>query len=99
MAEPKHMQVMEWPYPINYDRENDVSTDVLVQLANETGGQYFPAPDSNQLASIYQVIRDILDGQYKIKYASSSSGLITVDLVVDTNGLQAEVSRQFQGCP
>ena len=78
-----------------------VSTDVMLQLANETGGQYFAAPNSNQLVSIYQAIRDILDGQYIIKYSSSSTafGSITLDVVVNTNGIQGDISRQFQGCP
>lgn len=78
-----------------------VSTDVMVQLANDTGGQYFAAPDSSQLPGVYQAIRDILDGQYRLRYTSTSTGggLITLDLLVNFNGLQGDVSTQIQGCP
>ncbi len=30
MTEFNYTQSMEWPYPINYERENEVSADVLV---------------------------------------------------------------------
>ena len=74
---------------------------ILNQLANETGGQYFAAPNSDQLAGIYQEIRDILNGQYKITYSSSSTPCvpIMVNVVVDTNGFQGDAEKQVQGCP
>ena len=74
---------------------------ILNQLANETGGQYFAAPNSDQLAGIYQEIRDILNGQYKITYSSSSTTCvpIMVNVVVDTNGFQGDAEKQVQGCP
>jgi len=78
---------------------NPVSVDVMVQLANETGGQYFAAPNSDQLAGIYQAIRDILDGQYKIIYTSTASDPIMVNVVVDTNVFQGDAAKQVQGCP
>jgi hypothetical protein len=99
------------PEIINYAKENqvtiftigvgEVNTDVMGQLANETGGQFFIAPNPDQLLSIYQAIRDIFDGQYTIRYESSSTANIPIllNLAVDDDGLQGEVSRQFQGCP
>jgi VWFA-related protein len=74
---------------------------ILNQLANETGGQYFAAPNSDQLAGIYQAIRDILDGEYKITYSSSSPTCVPfmVNVVVDTNGFQGDAVKQVQGCP
>jgi VWFA-related protein len=78
---------------------NPVSVDVMVQLANDTGGQYFAAPNSDQLAGIYQAIRDILDGQYKIVYTSTASDPIMLNVVVDTNVFQGDAVKQVQGCP
>ena len=78
---------------------NPVSVDVMVQLANETGGQYFAAPNSDQLAGIYQAIRDILDGQYKIIYTSTAIDPIMVNVEVDTNVFQGDAVKQVQGCP
>jgi VWFA-related protein len=74
---------------------------VMGQLANETGGQYFVSPNSDQLVNFYQEIRDILAGQYIIQYNSSSiaSNSILLDVRIDSNGIQGDVSRQVQGCP
>ena len=52
----------------------NVYISALQQLADETGGQYFLAPDSTDLESIYQSILDILANQYVIEYVSPSSG-------------------------
>jgi len=30
MTEPRYNQAMEWPYPVNYDKENEVVADVLI---------------------------------------------------------------------
>jgi VWFA-related protein len=99
------------PAIINYAKENQVTiftigvgvvdTDVMGQLANETGGQFFIAPNPDQLLSIYQAISDIFDGHYTIRYESSSTANVPIllNLAVDVDGLQGEVSRQFQGCP
>ena len=74
---------------------------ILNQLANETGGQYFAAPNSDQLFGVYQAIRDILDGQYKISYTTSSTACdsVMVNVVVDTNGFQGDAVKQVQVCP
>ena len=44
-----------------------VLTNVMTSLANETGGQYFPVPDSTRLASIYTAIRNIIAGEYTME--------------------------------
>jgi len=78
-----------------------VATDVMTSLANETGGQYFPAPDSTQLGSIYTAIRHIIAGEYTMTYISSAArgGSVLLDVFVNSNGLQGEVSRTVPGCP
>jgi Mg-chelatase subunit ChlD len=78
-----------------------VATDVMTTLANETGGQYFPAPNSAQLDSIYTAIRNIIAGEYTITYISSAApgGSVLLNVFVNSNGLQGEVSRTVPGCP
>jgi VWFA-related protein len=80
---------------------NQVFANILNQLANETGGQYYAAPNSNQLAGIYQEIRDILNGQYKITYSSSSTTCvpIMINVEVDTGIYQGDAVKQIQVCP
>jgi von Willebrand factor type A domain. len=75
-----------------------VNIDVMTQLANETGGQFFLAQDTSKLGNIYTAIRNILSGDYTVAYQSSARGSILLDLFVDSNGMQGEVSRQIQGC-
>ena len=45
----------------------------MTSLANETGGRYFPVPDSTQLPSIYTAIRNIMAGDYTLTYVPSGS--------------------------
>ncbi len=81
----------------------NAQTMILNQMANETGGQYFYAPDSSKLNAIYQKIADILTGQYKVTYSQSNNGPIrTLNVLVDIGGLgslQGVVTRQISGCP
>ncbi len=79
----------------NADAEN------MQQLANQTGGQYFYAPNSSQLIEIYLKIAAIITGQYLIEYNSSSSGAGIVNLALEAvlNDLQGMASIQFSGCP
>lgn len=78
----------------------DVFVPVMQQLADETGGQFFLAPTSSDLESIYLQISEVLANQYVIEYNSSSSGggTIILDVEVDFNDLQGEDSREVAGC-
>ena len=78
-----------------------VITEILQQIADETGGLYFFAPTKDELQAIYLQISQILSNQYAIGYTSASSGGATtiLDVEVDFNNLQGEDSREFQGCP
>ena len=73
---------------------------VLQTIAEETGGQNFLAPTSEDLQTIYQQIADILTNQYVIEYQSPSSGgaIISLDVEIDANDLQGEDSRDIPGC-
>ena len=78
----------------------NITTEILQQLADETGGQYFFAPTSNDLIDIYLQISQLLSNQYAIEYTSALSGGATIilDVEVDYNNLQGEDSRDFPGC-
>jgi VWFA-related protein len=77
-----------------------VSADVLQQIAKGTNGQYFYAPDVNQIQSIHKQIADILTNQYKITYPTGSSGgaVISVDVKVSNGGSRGEDSKDANGC-
>ena len=77
-----------------------MNSEVLQQLADETGGQYYFAPQASDLEAIYLQIANTLSNQYVIEYDSSSSGsgIIILDLEVDHNGDQGEDSKESQGC-
>lgn len=79
---------------------DDVMTGVLNQLANETGGQYFYAPDSAQLTAVYGKIKSILSGKYLVKYNTASGSSKTMNIrVVNNAGEEGVVTRQINLCP
>ena len=74
---------------------------ILEQIAEETGGQYFYAPNSNDLRAIYLKISEILRNQYVISYDSTlvgggSSGL---EVTAEDQGLSDNDFKQFSTCP
>jgi VWFA-related protein len=86
-------------YPIGLGTVDAV---VLNRLANETGGQYFHIASSAELGDVYQSIRNILSGQYSIKYVSSLHGsspsTLNID-VVSAGAKEGAFAGQFAGCP
>ncbi len=74
-----------------------VNGDVMSRLANETGGQYFYAPTSGNLSTVYAAIRNLLVGQYSVKY-SPVPGSSSIRLAVTSGSDEGEASRQVQGC-
>jgi VWFA-related protein len=72
---------------------------VLSQIASETGGQYYSAPTSTDLDTIYLQIAETLVGQYLLEYMSSGASSITLDLRVDFPGLTGRATKAFSGCP
>jgi len=80
---------------------DNVNVGVMNQLATGTGGQYLLAPTSSQLSAIYQQMAQIIFGQYELQYSSSSSGSssVNLDVVVNANNAQQDVSTNFTGCP
>ena len=78
-----------------------INVAVLQQLADETGGQYFSSPASDDLQDVYLQIAEILANQYVLEYNSSLFGGVstTLDVEVDFNALQGEDSKVVTGCP
>jgi Ca-activated chloride channel family protein len=61
----------------------DVNEAVLKQMADDTGGQYFNSPTSDNLLNIYNQLSDILfEDQYIIQYISSLGVCETADLTI-----------------
>ncbi len=59
----------------------NVYTDDLIQIASETGGQFFDSPDMDRLQTIYSQLSEILKNQYVLTYTSVGTGA-DVDMVV-----------------
>jgi hypothetical protein len=65
----------------------------MQRLATETGGQYYDALTAD-FASIFQQISNTLSNKYTINYTSSTcSGIISLDVRVDWNGLYGQDPR------
>ena len=75
----------------------DVNAENMQQLADETGGQYYYAPDETKLQEIYDQISDIISSQYTLEYNSLSNcgDMISLDVVVNDGGFQGADSRDI----
>jgi VWFA-related protein len=87
------------PIPIFTIGLGDADKTVLLQLANETGGQYYFAPTASDLNTIYLQIAEILVGQYTLEYSSQVTGTISLDVEVNFNGMTGKATKSFSGCP
>jgi len=92
-------QALEKGVPVFTIGLGDVNAEIMQQLADETGGQYYYAPDESDLDAIYDKISEIISSQYTLAYTSSSSScgdIISLDVVVDDgSGLQGKDSRDI----
>lgn len=87
-------------FTIAYTEANNPKPEIMQQIAQETGGEFFLAPNSSELAGIYDKISEILSQQYLIEYTTSSSGGTTVslDIEVTNGGDLGEDSKEATGC-
>jgi len=71
----------------------------LKDIATQTGGQYYYAPNSSDLSAIYQSISQSISSQYKITYTSSDAAcggsLRTVSITADYNGAIDEKTKTY----
>ncbi len=74
---------------------------ILRQIANDTGGQYFHAPESSDLQDAYKKIASILSNRYEINYVTPSAGAAaeTIEVDVAYDDLYGGDSRNFTSCP
>ena len=89
-------QALESGVPVFTIGLGDVNAENMQQLADETGGQYYYAPDEGDLDAIYDQISAIISSQYTLGYDSPSScgDIISLDVVVDDgSGLLGDDSR------
>jgi VWFA-related protein len=77
----------------------DVDKKKMEKIAEETGGRYFEAGGTAQLAGIYATIEKELRSQYLIAYQSTntsgSTDFRTVELKVGKSGLEAKTMRGY----
>jgi len=90
-------QALEKGVPVFTIGLGDVNAENMQQLADETGGQYYFAPDEGDLDAIYDQISEIIGSQYTLEYDASSpcGDVISLDVVVMNGGLQGEDSRDI----
>jgi Ca-activated chloride channel family protein len=90
-------QALEKGVPVFTIGLGDVNAENMQQLADETGGQYYFAPDESDLDAIYDQISAIISSQYTLEYDSASScgDVISLDVVVEDGVLQGEDSRDI----
>ncbi|MEW5843478.1 MAG: VWA domain-containing protein, partial [Bacteroidota bacterium] len=70
----------------------------LQQIATQTGGKYYLAPNSSQLASIYQSISQQLNNQYLITYTTPiqcGSSAVNVTITATSKGLSDNKTKQY----
>jgi len=51
----------------------DFDENILKKIADSTGGQFYPAPNSSQLDSIYKTISKALYSQYALSYTTTNA--------------------------
>ncbi len=62
----------------------NATPDVMQQLANDTGGQYYNSGDSNELQDIFEQIAYVLNNKYTVEYYGGiCSGSIEVEVRVE----------------
>jgi VWFA-related protein len=79
---------------------NQAETDLLRQLADESSGQYFYAPTSDDLNTIYNTLAQVFKNQYVISYESAlaDENPYLMEIQVDSQTYTATDSREFQAC-
>jgi VWFA-related protein len=88
-------------YTIAYTDATHPKPEAMQQLAQETGGAFYLASSSIDLAAIYDDISLILSQQYKIQYVSSSTGGVTINISIeidDGSGNLGETLKEATGC-
>jgi VWFA-related protein len=70
-------------------------TELLTNLAAETSGDFFPAPDDAAISDAYASISELLNNEYVISFVSSISDCAVHTLIVAVAGQAAPASVVF----
>jgi VWFA-related protein len=75
-------------FTVAYTKATKPMPEIMQRLAQETGGEFFLAPNSSDAVGIYDKISQILSQQYLIEYISSSTigSTLSLNVEVDNNG-------------
>jgi Ca-activated chloride channel family protein len=81
----------------------NINDAILEQMANDTGGQFFDSPASDNLGNIYSQIANVLfENQYILEYISTLEIGETADLKIEANVSQAvfgDDTTEISPCP
>jgi Ca-activated chloride channel family protein len=81
---------------------DDIAEDVLTQMADDTGGQFFNSTTSDNLLNIYNQLSDILfEDQYIIRYMSAIGVGATGDLTIqaESDAIMGDDIKEITPCP
>lgn len=82
----------------------DINVDNLTKLAEETGGLFYQAPNSNDLAEIYEELAEaLIKNQFVFTYSSALTGGVpepaTLTVEAEYKGLTDSDTKGFTSCP
>ncbi len=76
---------------------------VLEQMSNETGGQFFDSPTSDNLRNIYsQIAKVLFENQYILTYVSALGAGVTANLTIEgyvSPAVMGDVTKEITPCP
>ena len=80
----------------------DFNSAVLLQMADDTGGQFYNAINSDNLRNIYQQLADILfNNQYILTYNSGLGAGVTANLTIEATlgAIVENDTKEITACP
>jgi Ca-activated chloride channel family protein len=81
----------------------NINDAVLEQMANDTGGQFFDSPTSDNLGNIYsQIAKVLFENQYILTYVSELGTGVTANLTIEANvspAVMGDDTKEIIPCP
>jgi hypothetical protein len=72
-------------------------------MANDTGGQFFDSPTSDNLGNIYsQIAKALFENQYILTYVSALGVDVTADLTIEayvSQTIMGDDTKEIIPCP
>ena len=87
-------------FTIAYTDATHPKPEIMQQLAQETGGEFYLAPSSALMEGIYDKIAQTLSQQYLLGYVTTSTAgeTLNIKVTVDDSGDLGEAIKQAEGC-